>query len=252
MNETVYFFKIRVASKNIEVECRNKIVFNQCRRFLTEFEMPDLLIKVSPQELEAEAMRLPPMEESHEGVATSRHYGQLENKIIFRKIAEGLLGFDTFLMHGATIAREDQAYTITAPSHTGKTTRSKLWLDVYPDSIVVCDDKPFIKVTDSEVIACGSPWCGKEGWTTNTMVPLKAIFFLERAESDEEDSVKEISLQDAFPFLMQQIYRPADSKGLYKTVQLLKALDGRVKLYKFRSHPTAEAVRLAYETACSK
>ena len=70
--------------------------------------------------METEAMRLPSIEQFYEGVATSRSYGQIENIIVQRKVAEALLPFDTFLIHGSTIAYENQAYMFTAPSHTGK------------------------------------------------------------------------------------------------------------------------------------
>ena len=156
---------------------------------------------------------------------------------------------DTFLMHGSVVALDNQAYMFTAPSGVGKTTRTRLWLDLYPDSIVVNGDKPLIKITSTEAIACGTPWCGKEGWNTNTMVPLRAIFLLERADEGEESSCEEISLGKAFPFLLQQTHRPEDPDLMRKTLSLLKSLEGKVKIYRFRSTPTEDSVRLAYETA---
>lgn len=250
--EKVYFFKASIADKSIEIECHHKAVFKQCRCYLSDFEKPDLVIKVSEKEMIEEASLLPPIEESYEGVATSRSYGQIENKIVQRKIAEGLVPFDTFLMHGATIAYKNHAYMFTAPSDTGKTTRCKLWKNIYSDSVVICDDKPFIQIKDSQAFACGSPWCGKEGMNTNIIVPLRAIFLLERAGEGEQSLVEEVSLGKAFTFLLQQTYRPESPDLMRKTIQLLKSLEGKVKIYRFHSTPTDESVRLAYETARAK
>ena len=174
---------------------------------------------------------------------------EIEANAVYREICDEMPRFNTFLMHGSVIAKDGYAYMFTAPSGIGKTTRTRLWLDLYPDAIVVNGDKPLIKITSSEAIACGTPWCGKEGWNTNTMVPLRAIFLLERAEEGEKSSIEEISLGKAFPFLLQQTYRPEDPDLMRKTLALLKSLEGKVKIYKFRSTPTEESVRLAYETA---
>ena len=108
---------------------------------------------------------------------------------------------------------------------------------------------PFIKVTDTQLLACGSPWCGKEGWNTNTMVPLRAIFILERVCEGEENSIEELSIGKALPTLLQQTYIPEDAHLAKSVINLLMNFNGKVKFYKFRSAPTPDAVRLAYETA---
>ena len=113
-------------------------------------------------------------------------------------------------------------------------------------------DKPLIKIEENEVLACGTPWSGKEGLNTNIMVPLRAVFLLERADEGEKSSIKEVSLGEAFPFVLQQVYRPVEPELMRKTILLLKIMAGRVKFYKFRSARTHEAVKLAYETARPK
>lgn len=245
----IEFFRITLAGVNIEIECNFRNVFYVCKSYLSKFSQPDLLIRATQSEMEAEFAEVSPFEESYEGVATSRYYGTVETVAVERKIADAMPDFNVFLMHGAVVAKDGYAYMFTAPSGIGKTTRTRLWLSEYPDSIVVNGDKPFLKVTDKEILACGAPWCGKEGWNTNTMVPLRAIFLLERAEKDH---IEEISLAKAFPVLLQQTHRPANADSMIKTIQLLQALEGKIHIYKFCSTPTVEAVRLAYETAILK
>lgn len=250
--EKVEFFRISIAQKNIEIECYNRTVFRQCRKYLSDFETPDILIKYSMEEVKAEAPVVSPIEESeesYEGVATTRFYGDIESTLVLRKIADKMLSFDTFLMHGAVVAYNNNAYMFTAPSGVGKTTRIKLWCDLLPESFVVNGDKPLIKIDDAQAIACGTPWCGKEGWNTNTMVSLRAIFLLERVADGEADSIEELTFRKAFPYLLNQVYCPKEPELMKKTLSLLKTLDGRVKIYKFRSTPTKESVKLSYETA---
>ena len=102
-----------------------------------------------------------------------------------------------------------------------------------------------LRVTNSEVIAYGTPWCGKEGWNTNTAVPLRAILLLERSEQGNE--ISEMSFAEAFPFLLRQTFRPDGAELKRDTLRCLQAMAGKVKVYRFRSEPTAEAVRMAWE-----
>ena len=243
------FFRFSIAHINIEVMCHERTVFNECKDYLNSFAVPDMTVSASMAEMEAEAQLLPPITESYEGVATTRFYGNIESKIIQQKIADNLPLFDSMVMHGSVIALNNQGHMFTAPSGVGKTTRTRIWLDMYPSSLVVNGDKPIIKITETQAIACGTPWCGKEGWNTNIMVPLKTIFLLERANEEEESSVEEVSISKAFPILLQQTHLPKDLDLMKKTLYLLKSLEGKVKIYKFRSSPTKESVKLAFETA---
>jgi hypothetical protein len=47
-------------------------------------------------------------------------FGYLESLAIYRKIAESVLEFNTFLFHSSAIEVDGQAYLFTAPSGTGK------------------------------------------------------------------------------------------------------------------------------------
>ena len=159
--------------------------------------------------------------------------GTINLSILHQKVAEMLILYDTILMHGATIGINNGAMIFTAPSGTGKTTHIRKWLEQIPDTFVINGDKPFIKFLDddSQPLACGSPWAGKEGWFSNAMLPLKAIICMERAE---ENRIIEINFSEAFPFLLQQIYRPDDEEKMRKTIRLLQRLNGKVRFYKFQ------------------
>ena len=248
-NNPIYFFKICLAGLNIEVECSNGRYYTHCIPYLSHFKQADIISHADTNDILSRYSYIltgDPTAISHEETI---ELGAVEAEIIYENIALQAIDYKTFLMHGAVVAKDGFSYMFSGPCGIGKSTRVKLWIDEYPDSIIINGDKPLIKVTNNEIIACGTPWCGKEGWNTNIMLPLKAIFFLERAGKNEEDSIEEIGFNKAFPLLLQQTYRPNNRDAMKKTIQLLKALEGKVKCYRFRSHPTTESVSLAYKTA---
>ena len=157
--------------------------------------------------------------------------GCIDTSIVLQKIADALIDHHTLLIHGAAIALENSAYIFIAPSGTGKTTHILKWLDNNKDVFVINGDKPFIQITDqSAALVYGSPWSGKEGQYTNTVVPLKAIIAIQRAE---KNVMKPVSFVDIFPDLLHQIYRPENTAKMRTTLDLLKKLIPNTSFYRF-------------------
>lgn len=119
-----------------------------------------------------------------------------------RKVSLKLLEDNVLLFHGSCIAVDGSAYIFMALSGTGKSTHSRLWREVLGKDhtvFMVNDDKPFIRVTDSDVIAYGSPWDGKHRLSTNTGVPLAGSAKLERSDHNcIEPMPDEKDLRDFF------------------------------------------------------
>ena len=114
---------------------------------------------------------------------------------------------------------------------------------------MVNGDKPLLKKEGSICRAYGTPWCGKEGWNTDTSVPLRAIFLLSRADDGSGNRVRKMPFAEAFPRLLHQTHLPEAPEARRRVLDLLRSLAGRVSVYDFHSEPTEEAVRLAWETA---
>ncbi len=236
-------FSINLAGRVIAVHSIYDRVQRLCLAYLSDSSVgPDLSVNVDEAGITAEAQSA----EADEGKTVfSRPY--LEQLAVYRQICEGLLAYDTYLMHGSVVATDpDHAYMLTARSGVGKTTRTRLWLEAIPGSFVVNGDKPLLKVEKDRVLACGTPWCGKEGMNSNCMVPLRAVFLLERADENEESTCTELSLAEAFPVLFTQTYRPADPQRMKQTLQLIQRLEGKVRFFRLRSDRSTEAVRMAY------
>lgn len=155
---------------------------------------------------------------------------EIEMYAVRQVVSESILDFNCFQIHGAAFAVDNCGYIFTADSGTGKTTHMQLWLKNLNNAYVVNGDQPIVKVVQN-IMVCGSPWCGKEGLNSNVAVPLKAIIIMERSN---ENSIVEISMSEALIELIRQVYRPSDSVKMSKTLQLLSALEGKVKFYRFK------------------
>lgn len=215
-------FCVSIAGYAIGVDSMYSEVYMLCKEYLCENE-PEIRISINEDDIAYE----------RRGADLNRHTyteGYLETLAVYRKISMAMLDYNIFLMHGAVISDGQNAYMFTAKSGTGKTTHIRKWLDQLPNAYVVNGDKPLIRIEDDEIIACGTPWCGKENMGTNKMAPLKAIVLMERGDNNE---IHEITFGEAFTFLLQQTYQPAGAENMKKTLRLFSQLKGRVKIYKF-------------------
>lgn len=217
-------FCIDVANTNIEIETVHVLPYALSRQFLTD-KAPDFKVISTQNDIDI----LKPVFEAENGLTTSWD-GDIETMVVLRGVAEGLVDFGAFAIHGAAIAVNNNAFLFTADSGVGKTTHILKWLNNVPNCFVVNGDKPFIRIDDIPIV-CSSPWAGKESLYTNTKVPLKAIVFMERSS---DNVINEISFMEAFPMLYKQVYRPKDAKKMKKTLALLNKLRQKVTFYKFR------------------
>ena len=233
-------FTIKTAGLTIAIETLSPGTYGYCIRYLSEGS-PDICVSITEEDIQREIQ-----DSKNRSEVINNQY--LETIAVYRKIAEKALCFDTILMHGSVIAVDGRAYMFSAPSGTGKTTHIRKWLEKDSTAFVVNGDKPLIRITDTEAIACGTPWCGKERMGTNTMVPLRGIAFMERSE---DNSIEEISFKQAIPFLIQQIHCPKDSNLMMQTLSLLDKLKGKVRFFRFRCNNFKEdCFRVSHDGLC--
>ncbi|MCQ2426095.1 MAG: hypothetical protein MJ070_08105 [Lachnospiraceae bacterium] len=172
---------------------------------------------------------------------------ELENTAIYRKIAAKLPEYDALVFHGSAVAVGEEAVLFTACSGTGKTTHTRLWLKNIPGSYVVNGDKPVLRVTEGNVLVCGTPWMGKECLGCAKDVTLKALCFLNRGA---ENRIEKTTLSAVLPRLIGQAYRPADRALISQTVRLLDRIGRNVGLYELFCNMEDEAARVSYEGTC--
>lgn len=238
-------FKIRLAEKVIQINSRYDWVYHLCTSYLVKEDLvPDILVEANEQDLDLEKAIL------RKKISPDYHIDPcfMESHAIHRKIADSMILFNTILMHGSAISTNGNGYMIVAASGVGKTLRSNLWIETIPESFILNGDKPLVRILKDSVTVYGTPWCGKEGKNRNDKSILKAIFFLERADNEEHTTLTEIDIGKALPSLLLQTYFSSNSEDIIKTIQLFNIMATNVKFYRFRSTPTRESVRVAYET----
>lgn len=238
----------QIGGKRIRVISIHEKVHRYCRDYAIneseEPQIPDLIVTIDQDDLEYEREQSVRMA-IHEGIEiTDWPDDYLEELAVYRKIAEWMPSQDTFLFHGSVIAVDDCAYLFTARSGTGKSTHTRLWRELLGNrAFMVNDDKPLIHISsESNAIAYGTPWNGKHRLGGNVAVPLKAICILERSK---ENWIKEITKKEAYPMLLQQVYRSTDPVILLQTAKLIDRM--RVLFFRLGCNMELEAARLAYE-----
>ncbi len=230
------------AGKVIRVSSQYETVHNYCADYRTE-EEPDFAVMISQADIDYE--RKKSADENRLTGLTAREHsdGYLEELAVYRKIAEKMPEYDTILFHGSVVAVDGEAYMLKAKSGTGKSTHTRLWRELFGDrAVMVNDDKPLIGVGET-VTAYGTPYDGKHRLSNNIAVPLGAVCILTRSESNH---IERITVSDAYPMLMQQVYRPADPAALRKTLELVDKLAGAVKLYRLGCNMDISAAETSY------
>jgi hypothetical protein len=108
---------------------------------------------------------------------------------------------------------------------------------------MVNDDKTFLRITPSGVLAFGSPWSGKHGLATNICLPLRGICFLSRGK---ENVIQPELPEEAMPEMLHQCLIPEDAVGANLTHELLKQLAQAVPLWKLECTKDQEAAHVSY------
>lgn len=234
----------RLAEKEIEIQSLHAAVHEYCRDYRSEGP-PDFTVEIRPEDIEREREKSE-QEDLAEGRRVRRFAEDyLEELAVYRKIAERMPRYDTLLLHGSCIALDGAGYLFTAKSGTGKSTHTRLWRERFgARAVMVNDDKPLLRVGPDSVTVFGTPWDGKHRLSRNIAVPLRAICLLERAA---ENRIAPLTGSEAWPRLLQQVYRPADPEAMTRTLKLLDRLSGQVKLYRLGCNMDPEAAELAYD-----
>lgn len=236
-------FNLQIAGKTAAVSCLFESTPHQFSRYLTQ-NAPDFSITVVPEDLRFEQEELD-REAREEGFRLRTFTDPfLERAAIQRRFAEHLLDHGILLLHGSTVAVDGKAFLFTARSGTGKSTHTRFWLEVFGDRArMVNDDKPFLQITGSGVVAHGSPWSGKHGLDSNISAPLAGICLLERGV---ENSIRRATPEELLPMLFHESAHPRDPSQAETHRLLVEALSRNVPLWQMRCNKNPEAAIIAH------
>jgi hypothetical protein len=237
-------FTIEIAGLVTQVQPLFGSTREYCRAYLTD-GVPVCFVDVTPQDL-VHTQAMLEKEAIEEGIRVRKFPEPfLERATIQRKIAAFLLKHDTILLHGSTVGLDGQAYLFTAPCGTGKSTHTRFWRETFGDrAVMINDDKPFLKIASSGVVAYGSPWSGKHGLDTNISLPLKGICFLRRGSVN---SIRQVNPEGLIDVLLQQTFMPEDAADQEKAVALVNSLAQTVPLWDMECTKDVGAALISYQ-----
>lgn len=234
----------RLAERNIAVSSLCEVVHNLCTQYQSDAS-PDFTVTITPSDIAFERRKSAREDEAEGHPVRQFSDAYLETLAVYRKIAEKMPEYDTVLFHGSCVAVDGIGYLFTAKSGTGKSTHTRLWRELLGDrAVMVNDDKPLIRMTDNGAVIYGTPWDGKHRLSANIAVPLKAVCILTRAS---ENTIRPVTVSEAYPMLLQQVYRPMDPTAMAKTLTLVDRLAANVSLWKLGCNMEIEAAQVAYE-----
>lgn len=236
--------KYKIAERVIEISSIHKYVHEYCCEYETD-EPSDCSVTITPEDIEYEKLKTD-AEYEYEG---HTHYEfspeELECTAVYRKIGEKMPEYDSVVYHGSVISVDGQGYLFTAKSGTGKSTHTRLWMELFGErAIMVNDDKPILRIANNCVTAYGTPYNGKHRLGSNIAVPLKAVCILTRSE---DNHIERITKREAYPMLIQQTYRPKNREAMAKTLKLADKLAERVELYRLGCNMDISAAQVAYD-----
>lgn len=180
----------------------------------------------------------------------SRNYFNLsltEFEYLLTGIAFGdrLAKLGGMVLHGSSIAYQNQGIIFSANCGTGKSTHTNLWKECYGDEItIVNDDKPAIRFNQGTPFVFGTPWSGKSDLNSNIQVPLKAIVFLKQSNSNWIES---LSIRDCVFNLASQTFRAYYEVDLgQRTFEIIEGLVKSIPMYMLHCNISTEAVGIVY------
>jgi len=154
----------------------------------------------------------------------------------------------TVSIHSSAVMIHGKSILFLGESGTGKSTQTGLWLNHLPNTELLNDDSPFIRVeTDGNIRVYGSPWSGKTPCYKNISTPIVAFVRLSQAPYNRIRRLKGAeaigALLPSFPFSLFHEKKLAES--IYSIVsQTLR----QTPVYHLECLPDAGAVELVYST----
>ena len=160
-------------------------------------------------------------------------------QIFYRNI----LKHNGILLHSSCVVEDNKAYLFSAPSGTGKSTHTSLWLEVFEDAYILNDDKPAIIYKDNILYAAGTPFSGKHDISKNLLIPIKGICFIERSK---ENWIKEIDSNQAIFEILNQTERVPYEEDMNLILEHISNIVTNTKIYKLGCNISTEAVYTSY------
>ena len=158
------------------------------------------------------------------------------------------LSRQTVSIHASVVMHQGKSVLFLGESGTGKSTHTRLWLNHFPDTELLNDDSPFIRIeADGSIRVYGSPWSGKTPCYKNRQTPVAAFVRLSQAPYNRIRRLKGIEAIGAL--LPSCPLAFAYDKGLSESIYaILSHALQQLPVYHLECLPEANAAQLVYST----
>ena len=154
---------------------------------------------------------------------------------------------DTLMIHASVTCHQGRSFVFLGKSGTGKSTHSRLWLENIPDTFLLNDDNPAIRLVDGFPVVFGTPWSGKTPCYKNLSFPMGAYVRLEQAPANR---IERLGILQAYAALMPSCscmrWDEDACSSLHSTVEkVIVTVPG----FHLQCLPDAAAAWLSHDTA---
>lgn len=157
---------------------------------------------------------------------------------------KAVIRYKGILLHSSCVVVDGVAYAFSADSGTGKSTHTQMWLKKFGErAYILNDDKPCIRIIDGKVYACGTPWSGKYDYSVPEIVPLGAICFLERSETNH---IEPCDIKKAVYNVFSQTVRRFGPNAMERLFDILEEIFRKIPIYQLGCNISEEAVEISY------
>lgn len=161
--------------------------------------------------------------------------------------SRALVEYNGFCLHASAISVNNKAILFSAPSGTGKTTHTNLWLQYFgKDRVnIFNDDTPAIRQVIDKFYAYGTPWAGSSRVNSNIKVPIAAIVFLKQSK---ENTIRKLNIKEAINQLFFQAILPKhNNKKVDKILCIIDQIIRKIPVYEMRCRIDNDAVKTVYK-----
>lgn len=154
-----------------------------------------------------------------------------------------LLKHNGLMLHSSCVEKDGYAYLFSARSGTGKSTHTHLWLKNLSGTRIINDDKPALICENDVWYACGTPFSGKTDENLDVKIPVRAIVFLYRSETNQ---VKKLPPALAVSQFLEQTINPSNRGLAEKMLEYTDLILRKVPLFSLGCNLEPQAAEIAY------
>lgn len=154
-----------------------------------------------------------------------------------------LIEYNGILLHASAVCYKEEAYLFSAPSGTGKSTHTNLWIKNFKGSFILNDDKPAIRRIKNQLWVYGTPFSGKSDLNINERYPIKGICFIVR---DEKNWINKLNSKDAITYLIRETVQSKRSELMNTTLNMVENILQNIPIYEMGCTISDESAKLSY------